>query len=109
MSRVSGGDGIHIGDLWNTGNDSSSQLDLLVSLDHVENSSAILGEQTDESLHVGGVVLASNMALGVNESKNVSFSFSKVLNGGHDTVYKKIKKENYFNLFIFLIYNLYFI
>lgn len=103
MTRVSWRDGIDIGDLWNTSNDSGSELDFLVGLDHIENAGPVLGEMTDESLHVSVVVLWSNVAFGVDKSQNVSFGLGKILNGGHDAVYKIIKNLIFIILKLFIM------
>ncbi len=76
--------------IWNGSNDSGSQENLVIGLGNVEVNISRLTDQGKVSSHLAVVVLTGNMTVGLDESKVISFSLTKVLNGLHNLWFIKI-------------------
>jgi hypothetical protein len=79
LSGVSGRDSVDILKVFNTSDDSSSEFNSSVGFVDLESWNSLFREVVDESLHLYIVVSGTNVALGVEETEYVIFSFVKGL------------------------------
>lgn len=71
-----GRNGQNILGIWDGSNDSGSQEDFIVDLSDVEIDISGLTNESQVSSHLGSVVLTGDVAVGLDESKVVSFSLA---------------------------------